>query len=32
VLITATALERDWCVSAGLAGVLDGAAFFARTE
>ncbi|KPQ17395.1 MAG: hypothetical protein HLUCCO18_05035 [Rhodobacteraceae bacterium HLUCCO18] len=32
VLITATALERDWCVSAGLAGMLDGEAFFARTE
>ena len=29
---TATALERDWCVSAGLAGMLDGEAFFARTE
>jgi hypothetical protein len=32
VLISATALERDWYVSAGLAGVLDGEAFFARTE
>ena len=32
VLISATALERDWCISAGLAGNLTAEAFFAPAE
>jgi hypothetical protein len=30
VLISATALEREWCAAAGMAGNLSAEAFFAR--
>ncbi|MDG4647439.1 hypothetical protein P6F26_03195 [Roseibacterium sp. SDUM158017] len=32
VLVSATALEREWCAAAGLAGNVGAEAFFARAE
>jgi hypothetical protein len=32
VLVSATALEREWCGAAGLAGMVSAEAFFARAE
>jgi hypothetical protein len=32
VLVSATALEREWCAAAGLAGAVSADTFFARAE